>query len=371
MSTTDGLELEQVQRWAARHGNETALRLLEAERVADAIREMAQSANTNRTYDNGHDAWARFCAAHQLPPSEPTRGTLATYAAWLLTNGRKTPGPGGATGYAKTSAIAYLTGAIVRLRDQGCEISKKTAAEAYEALEAAHTKMVKDGVRVKGRGQAQHIDPAALEQIVRATDTTPTGLRDRALILMGWNLAARASELAGLLADDVDLTTRGMKVHILAGKTTHSVRSPAIAADPTDPALCPVRAWTDWRQALALAEPERSAATGAPAFHAIDRWGNIGGGMSPQAVTNAIGRAADRAGIPVRVTEHSLRAGLATAARDAGGDSLVIAEQGGWAKNSTAMLGYMRRADEYTDNAATLVRRAAQQRRAQNDGQPL
>ena len=80
--------------------------------------------------------------------------------------------------------------------------------------------------------------------------------------------------------------------------------------------------------------------------------------MAPDSVTAAVARVAQRSGVPLRWTGHSLRSGLATESRRNGKDALVIAQQGGWAPNSKAMMGYMRRADEWDDNAAAGLRRA-------------
>ncbi|MET9952432.1 hypothetical protein ABZ135_12910 [Streptomyces sp. NPDC006339] len=53
-------------------------------------------------------------------------------------------------------------------------------------------------------------------------------------------------------------------------------------------------------------------------------------------------------------TGHSLRIGLASAVRRAGRDAIAIAiaDQGGWARRSRSMLGYVQRDDGWDDNAS-------------------
>lgn len=346
--STGRTELE--LRWARRHGVDTAGRLAAAEDFADAVENALVPENTEDTYTKGWRVWQRFCAAAGFPETEGSRGALVAFAAWMLREGRRTPGPGGTLGYAPASAAAHLTAAVVGLRERGHEVTKDAAAAARKTLDGMTVQLLKAGER-RGRGQAPAGDIAGLRTIAAACDETLTGRRDLALVLLSFHFAGRASEPAGLLAGDVTEHAKGVRVDVLTGKTRHSVRNPAIPY-ATDPAVCPVRAWKAWRTALHTARPDLNTPTD-PAFHTIDRWGHIGGPMSPDAVTNAVARIATRSGIPLRWTGHSLRSGLATEARRNGRDAVAISRQGGWAPNSAAMLGYMRTVDDWDDNAST------------------
>ncbi|GGY73298.1 hypothetical protein OHA57_39180 (plasmid) [Streptomyces anulatus] len=88
------------------------------------------------------------------------------------------------------------------------------------------------------------------------------------------------------------------------------------------------------------------------AFVGIDKWGHVTGGMVPDSVTRAIKRISERAGVPIHWTGHSLRIGLASVGRRNGKDGIAIADQGGWARHSRSMLGYMQRDDGWDDNAS-------------------
>lgn len=342
--------------WAQRHGIEAADRLAAAENFADAVQAEITPPNTIDTYDKSWRVWERFCATQGFPATEGSRGALVAFTAWLLREGRQTPGPGGVLGYAPASAGVHLTGAVVGLRRRGHQVSKDDSAAAREALDGLTVKLLKAGER-RGRGKAPAADTDGLQRVVAGLPDTLTGLRDKALVLLSFNVAGRASEPAGLLLGDITVQKQGMRVAILTGKTKWSVRQPAIPY-ATDPEVCPVEAWKAWRRALLdhglQKQPDGTlyADPAGPAFHAIDRWGNVGGPMSPDAVTQAVARVSERAGVPLRWTGHSLRSGLATEARLKQKDAVVIARQGGWAPNSKSMLGYMQTADEWTDNAA-------------------
>ena len=335
--------------WAQRHGVDAAARLSEAEDFADAVRESIVPENTVDTYSKGWKVWQRFCATQRFPELEGSRGALVAFVTWLLREGRLTPGPGGTLGYAPTSAGSHLTAAVVGLRERGVIVTKDDGAAAREVLDGLTVRLLKAGER-RGRGQAAPADLEGLRRIAEACGPTLTGRRDKALVLTNFHYASRASEPAGLLLADVQLQPKGLIVNVLTGKTKHSVRAARIPHGQ-DPLLCPVRAWTDWREALHAVDPAYDNPTD-PAFHAIDRWGHVRGPMSPDAVTIAVARIAQRSGVLIRWTGHSLRSGLATEGRRKGKDSVQLAKQGGWAPNSQSMLGYMRTVDDWEDNAS-------------------
>lgn len=339
-----------VRRWAERHGIETAQRLAQAEDFADAVAEEITPENTVATYAKSWKVWQRFCATQNFPENEGSRGALVAFAAWLLREGRQSSDSSGVRGYAPNSATTHLSAVIVGLRDRGTEVSRDDSAKARAALDGLIVQILKAGER-RGRGKAAAADIEGLEAVAASTPDTLAGARDLALILTSFHFAGRASEPAGLLNGDVVLHPRGLRVSVLTGKTKFSVREVAIPY-AQNPAVCPVLAWRRWRERLVIEGGAQYADPTDTAFHAIDCWGHIGGAMAPASVSAAVARIAERAGVPIRWTGHSLRSGLATEARKKRKDAVAVAAQGGWAPNSKSMLGYMRRADEWDDNAS-------------------
>jgi integrase len=97
---------------------------------------------------------------------------------------------------------------------------------------------------------------------------------------------------------------------------------------------------------------DESGVAGGPAFRRIDRHGLLSPlGLRPQGVDRVLVRAGERAGLPFRLTGHSLRAGLATEARRSGARDDQVADQGRWQRGSRALQRYFRRVDRWTDNA--------------------
>lgn len=163
-------------------------------------------------------------------------------------------------------------------------------------------------------------------------------------MLLGFAIGARRSDLAALDIGDIEISDEGLVVNVRYGKT--GARSPAVPRG-THPRTCPVRAVLAWLGELA----EIAILTG-PLFRAIDRHGNLGDRrLSPRAIGEIITRTGELADLDIHVTGHSLRSGMATAARRAGHDAKTIATQGGWNPNSAALFGYMHIADQFGDNA--------------------
>ncbi|MGW2749242.1 integrase, partial [Streptomyces sp. NPDC001450] len=328
-----------------RHGVDAARRLAEAEDLADAVAAEITPDTTLDTYAKSWRVWLRFTAATGLPEGEGSRGALIAFVSWMLREGQQN-----GKGYAPSSASTHLAAAVVGLRKRKVAVSGDDQGEARAALEGLAVKLLQAGER-RGRGQAVSADVGGLRAIVRSCPDTLSGDRDKALVLTGFNYASRSQDPAGLQTSDVTLHARGLVVAVLTGKTKHSVRNAKIGY-AQDPELCPVRAWTSYRTRLVAEHGQQWADPSTPAFVGIDQWGNVTGGMSPDSVTRAIKRISERAGVPIHWTGHSLRIGLASVGRKQGKDGIAIADQGGWARHSRSMLGYMQRDDGWDDNAA-------------------
>jgi len=304
-----------------------------AEKHLDAIRPH----NTKRGYANDWKLWEEFhgwLAEHtgsRLPSTAVTKGTLVGFVVWLDTIKLAAP----------NSIDRRITGVTVTARNEhGVEVPKAATVAARQALKP----LKNDPERMaRGRGKAAAVTPEQLRQMAAAIPAGLAGLRDRALWLLAFGIAGRSAEVAALRADGIILGSHGLSVDVPAVKG-RPPRNVAVAYG-RNPDTCPVRAWLTWRAAAGIE-------TG-PAFVAIDTWGNLGTGhLSPEAVREIIARNAERAGLAVRLTGHSMRAGFITASRVAGKREEKIRAQSGHAANSAAFWGYIREADKWTDAAS-------------------
>jgi integrase len=166
------------------------------------------------------------------------------------------------------------------------------------------------------------------------------------LLLLGFAVALRRSELVGLDLADVTEGADGLTVHLRRSKTDQEGAGRTVGIPyGSNPVTCPVRAWRAWIEVSGIIK--------GPAFCPVDRHGHIGPTrLSAPAVALVLKRHAARVGLdPAEVAGHSLRAGLATSAAAAGVPERVIAEQTG--HKGTAMLRrYIREGSLFRENAA-------------------
>ncbi|MEU9828555.1 site-specific integrase [Micromonospora chersina] len=185
------------------------------------------------------------------------------------------------------------------------------------------------------------------------------GLRDRSVLVLGFALGARRSEVAALDIEDLDFNEHGLEVTVRRSKTDkdsagRKVHVPYGANEQT----CPVRTTRAWLAALA----ERGVTSGA-LYRRIDKHGELGraphgrgstdGRITGQAVAIIVRRTALTAGLDAAsaFSGHSLRRGFATEARRAGHDQIRIGRHGGWKDGSPTLAGYMEDVDRVTSNA--------------------
>ncbi|MCA2184663.1 tyrosine-type recombinase/integrase [Nonomuraea cavernae] len=300
-------------------------RLAELDAAAEAFE--PRSENTLRSYASDWRVWERYVAEVSIPLEAGTPGAFLGFVIWL-----------GKQGKAPSTIERNLYGAAVSLRERGVAVHPNGPKKAKKAVDALARMLAEEGEQ-RGRGQAPPLTVMQLRAMSEALPDTLKGRRDRAILTVGFGMAARRSELANLLARDVVVTEEGLKVFARYGKT--GARSPAIRKGENE-WTCPRRAWLAWAAAADL-DPD------GPAFLRFNRHKMLGP-ISAQGIGIAVADAAEAVGLE-GITGHSMRAGLATAARKAGHDYKTIAEQGGWSPNGTALHEYLRIVDQWADNA--------------------
>ena len=92
-----------------------------------------------------------------------------------------------------------------------------------------------------------------LRRLLELLDRTPLGLRDRALLLLGFAGAFRRSEPVALDVDDLEFTSRGVRVQLRRSKTDQEGRGQFVAIPrvPRSP-YCPKQAVSDWMVTAAI-----------------------------------------------------------------------------------------------------------------------
>jgi site-specific recombinase XerD len=294
----------------------------------------ARAANTHRAYRADWAAFAAWCRQHDLTPLPAMPSTLALY----LTD---------QAGRLKASTLQRRLVAIAQVH---------RAASQRSPTEDAGVRSVWRGIR-RTIGVAQ-VGKAPLltddiKQLVAALPDSPAGLRDRALLLIGFTGAFRRSELVALNTNDVQLVAEGAIVTIRRGKTDQEGTGERIGIPRGRQATtCPVLALRAW---LACAGTSTTGTNG-PIFRAVDRNGRIRATrLSGRDVARIVKRAAERVGLhPADYAGHSLRAGLATSAAIAGVEERAIMAQTRH-RSVTVARRYIRDGSLFRGNAAGQV----------------
>ncbi len=185
-----------------------------------------------------------------------------------------------------------------------------------------------------------------LKAMLQALPEGLLGVRDRALLLVGFAGAFRRSELVSLDVADLSFTSDGLEVTLKRSKTDQEGQGRRIGIPfGSSPHTCPVRSLRAWLDGAGIAD--------GPVFRDVSRRGRVGAvRLSDKAVARLVKRAARAAGLdPARFSGHSLRAGLATSAAKAGKTERAIMAQTGH-KSEKMVRRYIRDASLFAENAA-------------------
>ena len=291
----------------------------------------AMAANTRRAYRSDWRIFTTWCDMHGLAPLPAAPSTVARFL----------------TAQAATLKVASLHRRLAAI------VQAHRAAGYASPSDDATVRTVWRGIR-RTKGTATAKKRALLTSDIRALlavlPNSPSGARDRALLLLGFAGALRRSELVALDVDDIEAVEgKGLLVRVRRSQTDQKGRGIQVPIHPgSDPLTCPVQALAAWLAVAGITE--------GPIFRPVDRHQRIGPGrLTAQTVALIVKRAATAAGLdPARFAGDSLRAGFATSAAIAGAELPSIMCQTRH-RSATAAAGYVRDADPFRGTAAVFV----------------
>jgi site-specific recombinase XerD len=303
--------------------------------LTENIRQYVKNAKAKRTVrayraDLAH--FAAFCEQQHVPALPATPATVAAYLASLADAGFKP-----ATMSRRLAAISKAHSAA--------------NLDSPTGMQHAVVKEVWAGIR-RTLGTAQTAKAAAtadyLKKMLQQVPDSFVGLRDRALLLVGFAAALRRSELVALTVEDVQFVPEGMVLTIRRSKTDQEGAGQKVAVMLGQQVeTCPVRSLRAWLLAADLH-------TG-PLFRAVDRWGHVRKALTDQVVALLVKKYAERAGLdPAVFSGHSLRAGLVTSAAVAGASERKIMDQTRH-RSVTMVRRYVRDGNLFRENVSGAV----------------
>lgn len=242
--------------------------------------------------------------------------------------------------------------AVATIQRRLIAVSKAHKALGYD--DPAKSELVRatmQGIRrsysVKQR-QATALLRDDLFAVLSKLGNRPKDIRDRALLLLGFTTAMRRSELANLDFEDLEFVPKGLLVHLRQSKTDQEGQGRMIAVPFGRTRHCAVQAIQAWIRLADICE--------GALFRSIDKHGHISNQrVSGEAISTVVkSRMAEAGYDPAHYSGHSLRAGFATSAAQAGASSYKIRQTTGH-KSETSLNRYIRDTDLFNDAAITRV----------------
>lgn len=288
----------------------------------------ATSENTRRAYRRQWSAFMAWCKAARLESLPAKPEALALYLSSLAERGLK------------VATIEQASAAIVGAHRAAGLPSPREGIAARAAMKGIRRTL---GTAPR---EAAPVLASHLHDMLEALPVALVGVRDRALLLVGFAGAFRRSELVGLTVADVAFQTEGLAVTLRRSKTDQegAGRVVALPYSATHDA-CPVRALKAWLEAANI--------TAGPLFREVSRHGFVApDALTGRSVARIVKRAAKAAGLaPALYSGHSLRAGFVTQAKMRGKDEAAIMRQTGH-RSVMMVRRYERRAEMWSSNAA-------------------
>lgn len=271
------------------------------------------------------------------------------FASWCADKGQE-------SAPASPAIVALFLSDEARAGRKASTITRRAAAIAFRhralslpsPIDAPAVKKVLAGIRRTHGTNPRRVSPVTAERLavmLEGCGDDLHGLRNRAMLTVGFGAALRRSELAALRVEDVEEVPEGLRVRLPRSKTDQEGAGQEVAV-LDGPRLRVKAALAAWKAAAGI--------TTGYLFRGIDR----GGRVSPEPLTtrtvaNVVKERAEAAGLdPSQFSGHSLRAGFLTsaAAHGAGLFAMLAVSRH---RSIETVRGYVRRAEAFKDHAGS------------------
>lgn len=263
--------------------------------------------NTVVTYKSGWRIFQRWClsAGHSAMPADPQ--TVMDYAAWCL-----------AAGYRLQTVHHRLKSINFHHREEKQPLPFNAECRAF--LRQARRAIAE---------RPQGMQPLSPEQLAQISETLQAkgnylNVRDRSMVLLGFACGWRCSEIVSLDLCDVRWDPKGIELWLAKSKTDQEGKGRSVGIHyGSTSLLCPIAALKAWLELRGdWAGPLFAAVT--PGRLLTHRR------LDSDAVRRAVKRALKLVGEdPQSFGAHSLRAGMVTAAIDAGASETAVMQRTG------------------------------------------
>jgi site-specific recombinase XerD len=280
---------------------------------------------TRLAYSTDFRIFSEWCQGRDLDPLPALPATVAAYLAYEVGQNLRPSTLG-----RRLAAIQYAHQLAGREPPTNAESVRATLRGIRRTLGIA-------------RRRKAPVTASTAKAMVRSVPDSLVGIRDCAILLLGFAGAFRRSELVALDVADLEPSDSGLRVTIRRSKVDQEGEGAIIAIAPgtTD---CPTRALTAWLAAAGIGE--------GPVFRPINKAGKVSSTrLSDRSVANIVKQYAERVGLDAKMfSGHSLRSGFLTSAA-ANGASVFKMMDVSRHKSADTLRGYLQDADLFKNHA--------------------
>jgi integrase len=303
---------------------EFAVDLTKLRTACEVIMGASRAANTEIAYRSSWKAFRQWCASAGRSSLPCSADTLLLWATELIESGKRI-----STVRVKLSGVAahHMAECLPSPFDDRCRLLLSNSAR----------------LKRERPTRKRAITVGQLQRMISVDGSGPALLRDRAISTLGFALGWRRSELSSLDMGDVRIEARGVIVTLGASKTDQLGEGRVVAIPRTGRLTCPVAALEKWIKV-------RGHFSG-PIFTQVRNGLVTRDRLSGRAICCVIHRMILAIGEdPSEYGAHSLRAGMITAAAEAGATDLTIMSRSGHRSVAT-ILGYIRPTEGFRRDA--------------------
>lgn len=256
----------------------------------------AKSANTRRAYQADFKRFREWCEEKGLQPIPATAAMIKDYIEEMADSGKF-----------KASTIQRHISHISQAHEAAKLDSPTKTFLVRTAMKGIRNKL---GTRPT---QKKAATATIIKKLCDHLSVSLKGLRDRAILQVGFAGALRRSEIAALNVEDIEFTDEGMTILLTRSKTDQSGQGELIGIEFGDYPYCPVRTLEAWIK--------ESGITEGAVFRRMDKAGRVLNRITDRSIARVIKDAAAHSGFnKEEFSGHSLRRGLITTAKRKGTD---------------------------------------------------
>jgi integrase len=307
------------------------------EKKIEKLCEQSISLATKKAYRTDWKLFLEFCDTMNLPALPANTDTICLYLASL----------------SEKSAVST----IVRKVTSISMLHKFSGYDSPTKNEKIAT--ILSGIKRSKQTapkKASSINFTIIKKMIAQCDGTIMGVRDAAILSLGWSSAMRRSELCNLKIGDLSFEDRGLLIDIHRSKTDQEGKGCKIAI-PFGSEICPValtKRWIDRRSSIPLPPNEYLFTSLGNRARGRWHWPSIGR-LDDRMISKIVKRYASFAGLDAsNFSAHSLRRGMATEAASRGVPERIISRH--TRHRSIAVLrGYIDDGTIWIDNPLTAI----------------